>query len=92
MSAVPAQQSFPTGRRGETLVLMVCATWLWAGLYASPRSATPLEVSAVVGKRARTGRRELRVGIGRYAMTPRSLQRACRWLDRQGVTVREARA
>lgn len=88
MNVLPTE-SFATGYRGETLVLMICAGWLWAGLYASPHSRTPLETSACVGHRVRVRPRELQLGHGRYGLAPQPLRRACRWLDRNGVRVRE---
>jgi len=91
MIGLPASESFATGLRGEVLVLMVCMDWLWAGRLASPHSTTPVEVAACVGKRVRVRPRELQLGRGRFSMHPRALLRARRWLDRQGVNVREAR-
>jgi len=86
---LPIERAFATGNQGTTLVIMVCAGWLWAGLYASPHSATPIEVSAVTGRTASVRGRQLRVGAGHYSLTQKSLQAARRWLDRQGVTVRD---
>lgn len=63
--------------------------WLCAGLYASPYSATPTEVSAATGRTATVRGRQLRIGAGHYSLSQKSLQAACRWLDRQGVTVRD---
>ncbi len=88
-STLPVERSFPTGSHGTTLVLMVCAGWLWAGLYASPYSATPTEVSAATGRTATVRGRQLRIGAGHYPLSQKSLQAARRWLDRQGVTVRD---
>lgn len=84
----PIQQRFATGHQGMSLVLMVCAKWIWAGLYSSPHSRTPAEVSASPTSVVRTSGDLLRLGAGRFPLTPKSLQAACRWLDRQGVTVR----
>lgn len=88
-STLPVEHSFPTGSHGTTLVLMVCAGWLWAGIYASPHSATPTEVAAATGRSATVRGRELQIGTGRFALSQRSLQSARRWLDRQGVRVRD---
>jgi hypothetical protein len=90
MSAVsfPVEKSFATGQQGATLVLMVCAGWLWAGLYATPNSITPYQVAATVGHRVRITPSQLLVGTGVFPLTGKSLQAAHRWLDRQGVTVR----
>ena len=86
---LPVERAFATGNQGTTLVIMVCAGWLWAGLYASPYSATPTEVSAATGRTAIVRGRQLRIGVGHYSLTQKSLQAARRWLDRQGVTVRD---
>lgn len=89
---LPVEHSFPTGSHGTTLVLMVCAGWLWAGLYASPHSATPTEVAAATGRSVTVRDRHLQVGAGRFAISQKSLQSARRWLDRQGVRVRDLTA
>lgn len=89
VSNLPVEHSFPTGARGTTLVLMVCSGWIWAGLYASPHSETPIEVSAATCRTASVRGRQLRIGAGYYSLTQKSLQAARRWLDRQGVTVRD---
>lgn len=94
MSAItlPVEEAIPTGHRNQTLVLLVCAGWIWAGLYSGATASVLAEVSATT-RRAVTARpRSLQLGAGRYAMSPRSLQRACRWLSRQGITVRELQA
>ena len=85
----PREQRFATGHQGMSLVLMVCANWIWAGLYSSPHSRVPVEVSASPTFVVRTSGHLLRLGTGRYSMTAKSLQAACRWLDRQGVAVRQ---
>lgn len=85
----PVEQAFATGNHGNTLVLMVCAGWIWAGLYASPHSATPTEVAAATGRTARVQGRQLQVGTGRFPLSQKSLQAARRWLDRNGVRVRD---
>lgn len=89
-TALPIEQAFATGSQGATVVIMVCAGWLWAGLYASPYSATPTEVSAAVGRSARITGRHLQIGAGRYLLSHKSLQSARRWLDRNGVRIRES--
>lgn len=83
----PVEKSFATGQQGATLVLMVCAGWLWAGLYATPYSITPYQVAATVGHRARITPSQLLVGTGVFPLAGKSLQAAHRWLDRQGVRV-----
>lgn len=85
----PIEQRFATGHQGLSLVLMVCEKWIWAGLYSSPHSRTPVEVSASPTSVVRTTDYLLRLGTGRYPMTAKSLQAACRWLDRHGVAVRQ---
>lgn len=90
--ALPVEHSFPTGSHGTSLVLMVCAGWMWAGLYASPHSTTPTEVAAATGRSATVRGRELQIGTGRFALSQKSLQSARRWLDRQGVRVRDLTA
>lgn len=86
---LPVEQAFPTGNQGNTLVLLVCAGWIWAGLYPSPYSITPTEVSATTRRVASVRGRQLRIGAGNYALSQKSMQSARRWLDRQGVTVRD---
>lgn len=84
----PVERAFATGCQGTTLVLMVCATWTWAGLYATPFSATPTHVAAASGHAVRMTPQQLLLGDGRFSLSPKSLQAALRWLDRQGVRVR----
>ena len=91
-TALPVEEAFATGQRNQTLVLLVCAGWIWAGLYHSSTSGAPAQVSASAIRRVTTRPRTLQLGAGRYAMSPRSLQRACRWLSRQGVNVKELRS
>lgn len=88
-TSLPIEEAFATGRRNETLVLMVCAGWLWAGLYRHHPAGAPAEVSASTARSVIARPKCLQLGTGRFALTPRSLQRACRWLDRQGVSVRK---
>lgn len=86
-----AMEAFATGRRGQVLKLQVFPSggYLWAGLYDSPLSRTPVELSVGTRRTVITRPRELHLGEGRYAMSPKALQRALRWLDRQGVHIRE---
>lgn len=88
-SSLPIEQSFATGNQGMTLVLMVCVGWIWAGLYASPYSITPTEVSATTRRSASVRGRQLRIGARDFPLSQKSMQSARRWLDRQGVTVRD---
>ena len=87
-SALPIEKSFATGSHGTTLVLMICAGWLWAGLYASPHSSSPVDVAASARLTARVGRRTLIVGGHNFAVSDASLHTIRRWLDRNGVRVR----
>lgn len=87
-SVIPLERAFSTGVYGTTLVLMVCSGWLWAGLYASPYSIAPVEVSASARLRVTAGRRSLTVGGQSFAISTASLQSIHRWLDRNGVRVR----
>jgi hypothetical protein len=89
LNALPASESFATGIRGETLALIVCRDFLWAGLLASPHSVTPREVAVATVRRAQVGGRDLLLGGERFPMTRHALKRASRWLDRQGVRVIE---
>ncbi|MDY0978962.1 hypothetical protein [Stenotrophomonas sp. CFBP8994] len=93
MSAVrlPVERAFATGNQGATLVVMVCAGWLWAGLYASPFSDTPTEVSAAATLNVTAGVQHLVVGAHKFKLSHSSLRSATRWLDRNGVRVRTAR-
>jgi hypothetical protein len=91
MIAHPAKAEFATGQRGETLELIVCRDYLWAGLYATPHSKTPLEVGVSIPHRVRAFPRAIQVGTERFSMAPKALQRATRWLDRAGVRVHQVR-
>ncbi|MGH8038923.1 MAG: hypothetical protein ACRES5_05685 [Pseudomonas sp.] len=86
---LPVEQSFPTGIQGTNLVLLVCAGWIWAGLYPSPYSITPAEVSAATRLVASVRGRRLRIGACDYLLSKKSMQSARRWLDRHGVGVRD---
>lgn len=89
MNVLPASESFPTGIRGETLALIVCRDFVWAGLLASPHSLTPREIGVATIHRAQVHGRDLQLGGERFRMTRHALKRASRWLDRQGVRVIE---
>jgi len=89
MSALPLEEHFPTGHAGETLVLLACAGFLWAGRYSQSTARTPAEIAVTTARRVTARQRAIHVGRTRFALNPRSLQRACRWLSRQGITVRE---
>ena len=87
-SALPIEKTFATGYHGTTLVLMICAGWLWAGLYASPHSRSPAEVAAWARLTAKAGRRTLNVGGHNFPVSNASLHTIRRWLDRNAVRVR----
>jgi len=91
-SALPIEKTLATGSHGTTLVLMICAGWLWAGLYASPYSSSPVEVAASARLTAKVDRRALTVGSHKFAVSNASLHSIRRWLDRNGVRVREVSA
>lgn len=92
MTGASVIESFATGIRGETLTLLVCSDYVWAGLLASPHSATPREIGVATMKRAHSYGRDLQLGTQRFRMTRHALKRASRWLDRQGVRVIEVQA
>ncbi|RRU06406.1 hypothetical protein EGJ34_17145 [Stenotrophomonas sp. 278] len=87
-SPLPIEKTFATGSQGTTLVLMICAGWLWAGLYASPHSSSPVEVAASARLTAKAGRRTLTLGGHSFAVSNASLHAIRRWLDRNRVRVR----
>lgn len=87
----PVERAFATGHQGSTLALIVCADWLWAGLYASPHSITPIEVVAVPRLVASADARRLIFGHQGFYLTRASLLAARRWLDRQGVNIRDVK-
>ncbi len=89
MTSLPIEESFPTGTSNETLVLMVCAGFLWAGRYAGSTTGSPIQVVATTARTVTAKQRALHLGRSRFALHPRALKRACRWLSRQGITVRE---
>lgn len=89
MNRLPAEEAFPTGVSNETIVLMVCRGFLWAGRYAGTTKGAPIEVVAKTAHQVKATPRHLHVGRSRFALHPRALKRACRWLSRQGVTVKE---
>lgn len=92
MSNRPLEAFFPTGHAGQTLALMICTDWIWAGLYDG--KVTPsLDGCAVAPRlRARTTARHLCIGRDTFALAPRVLLRATRWLRQHGVHVQEPRA
>lgn len=87
-ATLPVEQQFATGHQGESLVLMVCQSWIWAGLYtAAPReSLTKLAASA--SRSVGVSHNSLRLGGTTFPLNRLAAQTAHRWLDRQGVRVR----
>ncbi len=92
MSNYPAEEFFPTGKGNETLVLLACAGFLWAGRYANSTKGTPHQIAVTTTRRVTTKNGSLLLGRNTFHLHPRAMQRACRWLSRQGITVREHRA
>ncbi|MBB4722725.1 hypothetical protein [Xanthomonas euvesicatoria] len=92
MSDRPLEAFFPTGHASQTLALMICSDWIWAGLYDG--KVTPsLDGCAVAPRlRARATARHLCIGRDSFALAPRVLLRATRWLRMHGVRVQEQRA
>lgn len=68
MSNRPLEAFFPTGHAGQTLALMICTDWIWAGLYDG--KVTPsLDGCAVAPRlRARTTARHLCIGRDTFAL------------------------
>lgn len=85
---LPVEQHFATGHQGESLVLMVCQGWLWAGLYTAAPSESLLEVAASASRSVRVSHHSLALGGVTFSLNRLAAQAAHRWLDRQGVRVR----
>lgn len=90
-AVAPVERAFATGHQGATLALIVCADWLWAALYASPHSITPIEVVAVPRLVVSADARQLIFGNQGFSLNRASLLAARRWLDRQGVNIRDVK-
>jgi len=86
---LPAEAAFPTGAGNETLVLLACAGFLWAGRYTGSTAGTPADIAVTTARRVTAHRSALQLGRTRFALHPRALKRACRWLSRHGINVRE---
>ncbi|MBD9368828.1 hypothetical protein [Xanthomonas sp. XNM01] len=82
--------NIPTGIRGQVLCLQLLGAHVWAGLYASPYTQSPLELS-VAPRRAPARRRgrQLVIGGQAYPMHSTQLRRAVVWLDHHGVRTTE---
>ncbi|AVH91695.1 hypothetical protein AL480_12940 [Stenotrophomonas maltophilia] len=87
-SALPVEQQFSTGHQGESLVLMVCQGWLWAGLYTAAPRETLLRVAASASRSVGVSHHSLSLGGVTFSLNRLAAQAAHRWLDRQGVRVR----
>ncbi|MDG9765631.1 hypothetical protein N7585_23550, partial [Stenotrophomonas sp. GD04064] len=57
---LPVEQQFATGHQGESLVLMVCQGWLWAGLYTAAPRESLLKVAASASRS---------VGVSHHSLT-----------------------
>jgi len=87
-SALPVEQQFATGHQGESLVLMVCQDWLWAGLYTAAPRETLLQVAASASRSVGVSHHALTLGGITFPLNRLAAQAAHRWLDRQGVRIR----
>lgn len=85
---LPVEQQFATGHQGESLVLMVCQGWLWAGLYTAAPRESLLKVSASASRSVGVSHQSLTLGGVSFSLNRLAAQAAHRWLDRQGVRVR----
>lgn len=86
---LPVEAVFPTGAGNQTLVLLVCAGFIWAGRYTGCTDRAPDEIAVTTLRRATAHRSALQLGRKRFALHLRALKRACRWLSRQGITIKE---
>lgn len=84
----PVEQQFATGHQGESLVLMVCQGWLWAGLYTAAPRESLLKVAASASRSVGVSHHSLTLGGVTFSLNRLAAQAAHRWLDRQGVRVR----
>ena len=87
-TTLPAEQQFATGHQGESLVLMVCQGWLWAGLYTAAPRESLLKVAASASRSVGVSHHSLTLGGITLPLNRLAAQAAHRWLDRQGVRVR----
>lgn len=85
---LPVEQQFATGHQGQSLVLMVCQGWLWAGLYTPAPRESLLKVAASASRTVRISPQTLSFGGTTFNLNRLAAQAAHRWLDRQGVSVR----
>ncbi|CAO3299706.1 hypothetical protein [Stenotrophomonas maltophilia] len=87
-TTLPVEQQFATGHQGESLVLMVCQGWLWAGLYTAAPRESLLKVAASASRSVGVSHHSLTLGGVTFSLNRLAAQAAHRWLDRQGVRVR----
>ncbi|WP_329813024.1 hypothetical protein [Stenotrophomonas sp. SMYL36] len=87
-TVLPVEQQFATGHQGESIVLMVCQGWLWAGLYTAAPRASLLKVAASASRSVGVSHHSLTLGGVTFSLNRLAAQAAHRWLDRQGVRVR----
>lgn len=85
---LPVEQQFATGHQGESLVLMVCQGWIWAGLYTAAPRESLMQLAASASRSVGVSQNSLRLGGTTFALNRLAAQAAHRWLDRQGVRVR----
>lgn len=85
---LPVEQQFATGHQGESLVLMVCQGWLWAGLYTAAPRESLLKVAASASRSVGVSHHSLTLGGVSFSLNRLAAQAAHRWLDCQGVRVR----
>ena len=86
--ALPVEQQFATGHQGESLVLLVCQGWIWAGLYTAAPRESLLQVAASTSRSVGVAQNALRLGGTTFPLNRLAARAAHRWLDRQGVRVR----
>lgn len=87
-TTLPVEQQFATGHQGESLVLMVCQGWLWAGLYTAAPRESLLKVAASASRSVGVSHHSLTLGGVTFSLNRLAAQATHRWLDRQGVRVR----
>lgn len=89
-TGLPVEQQFATGHQGESIVLMVCQGWLWAGLYTAAPRESLLKVAASASRSVGVSHHSLTLGGITFPLNRLAAQAAHRWLDRQGVRVRSS--
>jgi len=87
-ATLPVEQQFATGHQGESLVLMVCQGWIWAGLYTAAPRESLMQLAASASRSVGVSHNSLRLGGTTFPLNRLAAQAAHRWLDRQGVRVR----